>query len=108
MARPECHPVLRESVDPASPSGSGGRELLPDQLKAAEEVCRLDEPKACIEASGLAKAKASEPVVFSDRVGYIALLVAGTCPQKHMKSRKVRCFGSTRKASAEAAAGRRW
>ncbi|ORE86666.1 hypothetical protein [Aurantimonas sp. 22II-16-19i] len=68
--------------------------------------------KACIEASGLAKAKASEPVVFSDDVGYIALLVAGAYPQKPMKGQKGRMLWlferSTGKASAEEAAGWRW
>lgn len=68
--------------------------------------------KARIEASGLAKAKASEPVVFNDDVGYIALLVAGAYPQKPMKGQKgqMLCLfeRSTGKASAEEAAGWRW
>ncbi|MAU95165.1 MAG: hypothetical protein CMP81_04630 [Fulvimarina sp.] len=65
--------------------------------------------KACIEASSLTKAKASEPVVFSDDVGYLALLVSGTYPQKHMKGQKGRMLclfeRSTGKASTEEAAG---
>lgn len=65
--------------------------------------------KACIEASSLTKAKASEPVVFSDDVGYVALPVSGTYPQKHMKGQKgqVLCLfeRKTGKANTEEAAG---
>lgn len=68
--------------------------------------------KACIEASSLTKAKASEPVLFSDDVGYVALLVSGTYPQKHMKGQKGRMLclfeRKTGKASTEEAAGWRW
>ena len=88
----------------SSPATASSEESWQTMFAAAQ--------KACIEASGLAKAKASEPVVFSDDIGYVALLVAGTYPQKHMKGQKgqMLCLfeRSTGKASAEEAAGWRW
>ncbi|NDW05488.1 hypothetical protein [Jiella pacifica] len=88
----------------SSPATASSEESWQKMFAAAK--------KACIEASGLAKAKASEPVVFSDDIGYVALLVAGTYPQKHMKGQKgqMLCLfeRSTGKASTEEAAGWRW
>ncbi len=79
---------------------------------AAWEQMFASAKKACIKASSLIKAKASEPVVFSDNVGYVALLVSGTYPQKHMKGQKgqMLCLfeRKTGKASTEEAAGWRW
>lgn len=68
--------------------------------------------QSCIDASGFSNAEASKPVVFSDDVGYVALLVAGTFPQKHMNGQKgdMLCLfdRSTGTAKVEEAAGWRW
>ena len=41
--------------------------------------------KACIAASGFAKAKVSPSTHFSDAAGYDVRMVSGIYPQKHMK-----------------------
>lgn len=41
--------------------------------------------KACIAASGLAKAKVSASTHFSDATGFDVRVVSGIYPQKHMK-----------------------
>ncbi|WNN45314.1 MULTISPECIES: hypothetical protein [Winslowiella] len=47
--------------------------------------------QACIKASGLKNAKpVSKVMLFSDRVGYSALVLQGTYPQKHMKNKRGR------------------
>lgn len=44
---------------------------------------------ACLKASGFNKpAVVGTPVAFDDTVGQTALLVAGTCPQKHRAGKK--------------------
>jgi len=47
--------------------------------------------QACINASGLKNAKpVTNIMLFSDQVGYSALVLEGTYPQKHMKNKRGR------------------
>lgn len=47
--------------------------------------------RACIKASSLKNAQpVGKSMLFSDRVGYSALLVQGRYPQQHMKNRQGR------------------
>ncbi|KOC89536.1 hypothetical protein [Winslowiella iniecta] len=47
--------------------------------------------QACVKASGLKNARpVTRVMLFSDRVGYSALVLQGTYPQKHMKNKRGR------------------
>ena len=41
--------------------------------------------RACLAVAGLRGATASEPILFSDRVGQTGFVIEGIYPQRHMK-----------------------
>ena len=65
---------------------------------------------ACIAAAHLVRPTVSAAVGFSDRVGYDAMLVRGTYPQKFMKGAKgtMLCLYDRRTHRAEAIEAKGW
>jgi hypothetical protein len=65
--------------------------------------------RGCIAASGLARPRVSNMIVFDDATGVVALLVSGTYRQRHMKGATGTnlCLYNrkTRKAAVEEAQG---
>lgn len=65
---------------------------------------------ACIAASGLLRATASSPIMFSDRTGYDVLLVRGIYRQRFMKGAAgtMLCLYERRTRRAEVSEAKRW